>query len=194
MRKLALLFLALGSASGVNAEPEPIISFKIRHYLVKGAGTTEIAQSVYENTPVQMEGGRYGAVTQNQITTSYSAVATGQGGCEVKNARIQLDSTIVLPKLEEDNHSPSVLLEWARYSGALRAHEMQHANNGKYIAETLAGRLYNFKSTLPCHEMRARLDLAVDRLIKNMAVWDKQMDAKTQHGRSQGAFLRPGIR
>lgn len=105
-----------------------------------------------------------------------------------------LDSTIVLPRLIQGGQSPIVLAEWERYIGALRAHEQLHANNGKFTAETLASRLYAFKSNLPCPQMRARLDEAVDRLIQNMGAWDQRLDAETQHGKSQGAFLRPVFR
>jgi predicted secreted Zn-dependent protease len=186
------LLLALGvMALPAHAEPEPIINFKIQHYSVSGTTTAEISTSVFQKTPVKMNNGRFGAVTYNEFTTNYSTVGAGRGGCEVKNARIQLDSTIVLPQLVETDQSEAVIGEWGRYIGALRAHEQMHANNGKLTAETLASRLYDFKSSLPCAEMRVKLDQALDRLIQNMGEWDKQLDAQTEHGKSQGAFLRP---
>lgn len=194
MRKAILLALGIFAASPVYAQPEPIINFNIQHYSVSGSTTTEISKSVFQNTPVKGNFGRYGAVTHNRFTTNYSSVAMAEGGCEVKNALIQLDSTIVLPQLMEVGQSESVMGEWGRYIGALRAHEMMHANNGKYTAETLASRLYDFKTTLPCAQMRAMLDQAVDRLIKNMGDFDTQLDLQTEHGKTQGAFLRPDFR
>lgn len=190
-----LIGLGLVAMSGFSvAQLEPVINFQIRHYDVTGMTTAEISQSVFKNTPVKMNGGRFGAVTHNSFSTSYSAVPTSQGGCEVKNARVVLDSTIVLPRLIQAGQSPIVLAEWERYIGALRAHEQLHANNGKFTAETLASRLYAFKSNLPCPQMRLRLDEAVDRLIQNMGAWDQRLDAETQHGKTQGAFLRPVFR
>jgi predicted secreted Zn-dependent protease len=193
LRKGILLALAF-IACQVHAGPEPVINFTIQHYPVTGASTGEISKSVFQNTPVQMSNGRFGAVTHNKFTTSYSTIATEQGGCEVKNARVQLDSTIVLPQLAETGQSAAVLKEWERYIGALRAHEQMHANNGRYTAETVASRLYDFKSGLSCVQMRAKLDQAVDLLIQNMGNWDTQLDAQTEHGKTQGAFLRPDFR
>lgn len=193
MLKRLLLPLAFVIPISSQAHPVPVINFKIERYSVEGLTTAEIGQSVFRNSPVVIDGGRYGAVTRNDFSTHYSAVANSHGGCEVKNVRIVLDSTIVLPDLVRSTQSPQVLAEWERYIGALRAHEMMHANNGKYTAETLAARLFNFKSNLPCDQMKAKLDLAIDRLVQNMGAWDQQLDSTTQHGRSQGAFLRPGF-
>lgn len=192
--KGGLLVMAMATASSVHASPEPTINFKIQRYAVSGSTTAEISNSVFQNTPVVMNGGRYGAVTHNQFNTGYSTVPTANGGCEVKNVRILLNSTIVLPDLVRNGQSESVLAEWDRYIGALRAHEQMHANNGKYTAETLANRLYDFKASIPCPQMRVSLDQAVDRLINNMGAWDQNLDAKTEHGKTQGAFLRPGFR
>lgn len=192
--RLVLLVLSVATVSAVQASPEPTINFKIQHYPVSGSTTAEISASVFRNTPVVMDGNRFGAVTHNQFQTGYSAVPTASGGCEVKNARIVLNSTIVLPNLIRNGQTPAVLAEWERYIGALRAHEQMHANNGKYTAQTLISRLYDFKADMPCPVMKAKLDLAVDRLINNMGEWDQQLDSKTQHGKTQGAFLRPGFR
>lgn len=196
LRVLCLAGVAtfLGPINTCLAQPEPLINFSIKHYEVTGSTTAEISQSIFRNTPVQINGRSYGAVTHNRFSTSYSSVRMSNGGCAVKNARLVLDSVIILPKLVVDGQSQLVLDEWGRYIGALRAHEMMHANNGKYTAQTLASRLYNFKSTLSCPEMKLRLDRAVDGLINNMGEWDQQLDAKTEHGKSQGAFLRPGFR
>lgn len=192
--KACLLVMGMASVLPVQANPEPTINFKIQRYAVTGSTTAEISNSVFHSTPVVMNGGRYGAVTHNQFNTGYSTVPTANGGCEVKNVRILLNSTIVLPDLVLNGQSESVLAEWERYIGALRAHEQMHANNGKYTAETLATRLYDFKAGMPCSQMRVWLDQAVDRLINNMGTWDQDLDAKTEHGKTQGAFLRPGFR
>lgn len=194
MRKVGLLVLVLATASVAQANPEPTINFNIQHYAVSGSTTAEISASVFKNTPVVMDGNRFGAVTHNQFQTGFSVVPTASGGCEVKNARIVLNSTIVLPNLVRNGQSANVLAEWERYIGALRAHEQMHANNGKYTAETLLNRLYDFKAEMPCPVMKAKLDQAVDRLINNMGAWDQKLDSQTEHGKTQGAFLRPGFR
>lgn len=190
----ALLALALAAAPAAYSQPEPIINFQVQHYQVSGRTTAEISASVFHNTPVRMNGGKFGAVTRNEFNTGYSAVATSRGGCEVKNARVILNSTVVLPKLVVNGQSRVVLAEFERYLGALRAHEKMHANNGKHTAETVLARLYSFKADMPCREMRVRLDRAVEQLIKNMGIWDQQLDAQTEHGKSQGAYLRPDFR
>ncbi|MFL1449387.1 DUF922 domain-containing protein [Pseudomonas tritici] len=178
----------------VNAQPMPTINFNVQHYRVTGSTSMAIRASVFDNTPVKMQGGRYGAVTRNEFNTGYSVVATYLGGCEVRNARVVLNSTVVLPQLVRDGQSAVVMAEWERYLGALRAHEQMHANNGKHTAETVLGRLYNFKANMSCPDMRAKLDAAVGLLIQNMGEWDRRLDAQTEHGKTQGAYLRPDFR
>ncbi|PWC98952.1 MULTISPECIES: DUF922 domain-containing protein [Pseudomonas] len=194
MRNGIMAVALLSAASVATAQPEPTIDFDIRYYDVVGATTAEIRSSVFRSTPIRIKGSPYGAITENRFTTGYSSFGTSSGGCEVKNVRVFLESKITLPRLVINGQSAPVLAEWERYIGALRAHEMMHANNGKYTAETVAGRLYNFKSQIPCDQLRSKLDAAVNQLIHNMGVWDQQLDAQTEHGKSQGAFLRPGFR
>lgn len=175
------------------AEPEPSIDFSVRYYDVTGSTTDQIRASVFHNTPIRINGSPYGAVTENHFDRAYSAVTTSAGACEVKNVRVHLISRITLPRLVQNGQSEAVLSEWQRYIGALRAHEMMHAQNGRYTAETIASRLFSVKSAMPCPQMQQLLNAAVEQLIENMGKWDEQLDAKTEHGRSQGAFLRPGF-
>lgn len=191
--RAALATIGAILVSHAYAAPQPSINFAIRYYDVTGTTTDEIRSAVFRNTPIRIKGVPYGAVTENRFSTGYSAVGTSSGGCEIKNVRIVLDSSITLPRLVPSGQSSAVLAEWDRYIGALRAHEMMHATNGRYTAETVAGRLYDFKAQMPCSQMRDKLDQAVNQLIHNMGVWDQRLDAQTEHGRSQGAFLRPGF-
>jgi len=193
MRRVFIV-AAMAAAPQAYAQPQPTIDFGIRYYDVEGSTTAEIRNSIFRNTPIRINGSPYGAITENRFTTGYSSVGTSSGGCEVKNARVFLDSKITLPRLVPSGQSPAVMAEWERYIGALRAHEMMHATNGRYTAQTVASRLYNFKSQMPCVQMRSKLDTAVNQLIQNMGVWDQQLDAQTEHGKSQGAFLQPGFK
>lgn len=193
MRKFVIAMAGLLAPVLSWAEPEPTIDFSIRYYDVVGSTTDQIRASVFHNTPIRINGSPYGAVTENHFDRAYSAVTTGAGGCEVKNVRVHLISRITLPRLVRDGQSETVLSEWQRYIGALRAHEMMHAQNGRYTAETIASRLFSVKSSMPCSQMQQLLNAAVEQLIENMGKWDEQLDATTEHGRSQGAFLRPGF-
>lgn len=181
-------------AGGSAAAPAPQVNFNIVHYEVQGKTTDEIQRSLFERTPVLMPGGRYGAVTHNRIRTNYSAVGNKSGGCEIKNVRVVLDSTVVLPRLVTPNVSPAVRREWDRYINALAHHEQLHANNGKHIAQTVSQRLFGLKSQHQCDVTLRQLKSGIDHLIKGMAKWDDELDRRTNHGRSQGAFLQEGIR
>lgn len=176
------------------ASPAPQIDFAIQHYDVSGATTDEINASIFQNTPVRIDGRKFGALTVNKFSTNYSTINTSSGGCEVKNVRIGLNSKVILPRLANQDVSDGVRAEWFRYINALAEHERLHANNGKQIAETLSKRLFGFASDLSCKETTVLLNRGIDRLIGNMSEWDRALDHATEHGRAQGAYLRGGIR
>ncbi len=194
MLRAPCLLLGLALSAFATAAPAPVINLSVQYYPVTGSTTDEINQSIFSVSPILIRGTRYGAVTKNEFQTGYSRVATEKGGCEVRNVRVVLNSTILLPQLTQGYHSPAVMNEWRRYMAALIAHEQLHALNGKHTAQTLASRLFGFKSDLPCDEMGERLNAAIDKLIDNMGEWDRELDSTTHHGHTQGAFLQNGIR
>lgn len=193
MARCLLLVLFLVS-TGVEAYPTPIVEFRLKHYPVHGQTVAALKQSMFQNTPVRSEQGTYGGVTENSIETTYDLISTADGGCTVRNPMVRLLSVVTLPKLAEPIASGAVAAEWDRFLGALRAHELIHAQNGRSMANTVLKRLNGVRTQSSCDQVSPRLKHAISKLIDNMGEYDRQIDETTNHGETQGAVLNTRIR
>lgn len=190
---LLVFLMAIVGQGTAYGSPQPIVKFDIVYYPAEGRTISEIHDSMYRNSPIRSAEGTYGGLTTNTITANYDLMQTSSG-CEVRNPVVKLKSIVTLPRLTEDVRSVGTVREWERFIGALRAHELMHARNGRSIAKTVLTRLYNFKSAQACEAIRARLDQAISTLIENMNEFDRHLDRDTSHGATQGAALNLRIR
>lgn len=171
------------------AGPTPTVTFDIQHYAIQGRTMEEIRSSMFGNSPVRNAEGSFGGVTKSQIWTNFDLLNEGDGGCSLRNPSVRIDIKMTLPKLDQGQRSAAVQHEWERFIGALRAHELMHAQNGSYIANTVLTRMMGFKTKLSCAETRPKLNDAIQTLMQRMNDYDKNLDKVTNHGATQGAQL-----
>jgi predicted secreted Zn-dependent protease len=149
----------------------------------------EIRASMFGNSPVRNGDESFGGVTKSQIWATYDLLNEVDGGCSLRNPSVRVDIKMTLPQLDAGQRSPAVQQEWERFMGALRAHELMHAQNGNFIATTVLTRMMGFKTRLSCAETRPKLNDAIQTLIQRMNDNDKKLDQVTNHGATQGAQL-----
>jgi len=184
-----MAIVALLASQLAHANPVPIVNFKIQHYPVQGRTMEEIRASMFGNSPVRNAEESFGGVTKSQIWTSYDLLNEEDGGCSLRNPSVRIDIHMTLPQLGGGQRTAAVQHEWERFMGALRAHELMHAQNGNYIAKTVLDRMMGFKTKLSCTDTRPRLNEAIQTLIQRMNDYDKKLDKDTNHGATQGAQL-----
>lgn len=172
----------------------PIVDFQVTYYPVTGQTIPEIQKSIGQNTPSKEGEYYYAGVTIWDLSSNYDLVDTADG-CAVRNSQVYLNTTIHLPRLAEQRHiSQGVRSEWSRFSNALKTHEMLHAKNAYRAASTLLGKISRVNTSVPCVRAKTIIQDGTDALIRNITEFDRQLDVKTQHGKSQGAFLNMGVR
>lgn len=155
----------------------------------------DIQNSVRANTPIREGDTVYGGATQWKIDTRFTMSSTPTGGCKVEDAVVYLNIFITLPKLQEmPGTRPNVLAEWERFLGALRAHELVHAQNGRYTANTLLKKMTGLKTPMSCSLTREAIETATSSLIERIGARDIVYDKQTQHGATQGAKLNLKIK
>ncbi|HYQ39168.1 MAG TPA: DUF922 domain-containing protein [Pseudomonas sp.] len=187
-----LLLLALTPLAQA-AEP---VSATVReqHYLVYGRSIDDIRRSIIERSPVRNVQGTFAANTRSQYKATYRLVPEGAAGCVLRNARVAVESVVTLPQLAPGTLTPEAAAEWRRYYSALRAHEYLHVENGKESAQATQRWLAGMKLSGPCHEARPSVRVAIETYILKLDERDQQLDALTEHGRSQGAWLDARVR
>ena len=191
MRRI-LLLLAL---TPVVQAVEPVSSMvREQHYIVYGRTIDDIRRSIIERSPVRNERGAFAADTKSHYKTTYRLVPVSQTECVLMDAEVKVESVVTLPKLAPGTLSPAAAAEWRRYYTALRAHEYLHVENGKESAQTTQQWLASMKLSGPCHEARPYVRVAIEAYILKLDERDQQLDAITEHGRSQGAWLDARVR
>ncbi len=112
---------------------------------------------------------------------------SGGGMCRVNDVSVTLHTTIVLPQLAGVDSDRQT--EYARFLIALRIHE-----NGHYrIEQEMANEIDRSLASLPetsCASIEGAANARASEIVRDYNGREVQYDAETDHGRSQGAFLR----
>lgn len=189
-RILLLLVLA-----PVVQAAEPVSSVvREQHYMVYGRTIAEIQRSIIERTPVRHALGTFAGNTRTDYKATYRLVPVGQSSCVLTNAAVRAESVVTLPQLAPGTLHPAVATEWQRYYTALRSHEYLHVESARESARTTQQWLAGMQISGPCHAARPRVRAAIEVHIRSLDESDRQLDALTGHGRSQGAGLKPRVR
>jgi predicted secreted Zn-dependent protease len=81
--------------------------------------------------------------------------------------------------------------EWKRYFGALAIHESGHAGYGIAAAKEMVRLVNSGEWRAPERkELKARIDEACNKTLREFRAQEVAYDEKTDHGRTQGARLK----
>ena len=112
---------------------------------------------------------------------------TGRGNCRIDDVRLTLHTTIVLSQLS--GVDPDRQGEYTRFYSALRIHE-----NGHYrIEQQMAAEIDRKLAALPeaaCSDIERVANAKGHDIMSGFDHKEQQYDDETNHGRTQGAFLK----
>lgn len=109
------------------------------------------------------------------------------GSCRITRAKARISATIVLPKLV--NATAVQQNRFDTLAAALRVHELGHYEIGKKAAADIERGILAMAPMDTCAALKAAADeLAIETLDQYRAE-ERQYDADTDHGRTQGAWL-----
>ena len=191
MGRILLLWVLAFLAQAAEAAGSTV---REQYYTVYGQTVADIQRSIFERTPMRNARGAFAGNTKSNFRTTYRLIALPQQGCTVANAVVKVESVVTLPQLAPAVRSPAVETEWRRYYAALRAHEYLHVQNGEESARTAQQWLAGVKTRWSCAEAKPQVSAAIRSFLLRLDERDQQMDAATEHGRSQGAWLDARVR
>lgn len=172
----------IGDATG-----EPV--FLHDYYEVEGDTLDDVLRSMEERHP-----GGHNAYTTWHVGWKYEFVSRPLA-CELSSFWTVVQARYTLPRLVRDPlQSPALLEEWERYVGALRVHEEQHAAFGQEAAREME-RLVAERYTRGTNRegLRAAIDQACRTILDETRERERAYDERTDHGRTQGAWLAGSI-
>jgi predicted secreted Zn-dependent protease len=114
----------------------------------------------------------------------------GAGVCQVESLSTELELVMTLPRWSPPaGAAASLVASWERYVAALRVHEEGHLEHGRGAERDFRAVAASL-SAPDCAALDQALRQLYASILSDYQVRDTAYDARTEHGKSQGAWLR----
>lgn len=164
-------------------------SVSFNYYVISPAAPRDISGELARNTPVSIEGRKYRGMTRWRIQWNYT-YRQGDGQCFIATARTVLTVIFTMPRLSTwSNAIPAVREPFDKYYTALLAHESGHKESGRLAAREITHRLPQLPGSTNCDAAARNANAEALAIIARYNQRDKDYDATTRHGISQGATI-----
>ena len=193
---LAVLSLRVGgggatapvsSGGGVEAGPARPVRTHVAAapYAVAGASEAAVLASMAQAAPREGDETFFG-LTTTELSFRY-ARAQEAGVCALRDVRVDLAVTVVLPRWTRPAGAPSTLArDWARFEAALARHEDRHRVLAEAGAEAVRAGLDGLTAAT-CADADAEARRRAERVGIETEAAQRRYDDETSHGQSQGA-------
>ena len=111
--------------------------------------------------------------------------------CELTQVKVDVFSTILLPKIIADD--VSVNDYFVTFLNSLRIHEIGHVRNGINAAYEIESVVQKIPPKQNCDALTAATQRVVSTVIKKYELLDIRYDKETGHGKTQGAWIDPAL-
>jgi len=198
---LSVLLLVLSCAGTTQAQPLALlmaetadpgaVSIRVEkvYYDVEGETPAALAAQLGRHGP-RVENGRFFSLTEWEVRTEYRWDQRPDG-CRLVGLRVRASVQTHMPRWRRTDAAPESLSgAWGRFLAALDWHEHGHRDLAEEAAEAIQKRLSTLRApTCPRVEARAYGEL-ID-VLNEYEQYNRDYDAATDHGRSQGAVWPP---
>jgi len=166
---------------------------RIDYYVVRGLTEEAIAGSLRRAPPRKL--GSFQGQTRFDFYWDYDlkpiSSREGMAICEVRNAGVDIEIVIILPRHPTIATAPATLqATWQDFTAALESHELNHAKDaarfGGKIPDALNGMIG------PCATLDEMADTKGMEYLNLAARAADDYDAETNHGETEGTFF-PGL-
>lgn len=179
--------LALSCAT-LPAAAEVVEHLQQRSYPVSAAAEQRLYEAIDAASPIRQDGRVFHGYTRWDLNWRFATQARSDGRCRITSVFVELRITIDLPELREGSEAQRAA--FAAYLPALREHEMGHAQNGRDAAAAIERRIFILPEMRSCIELNQQANQIGQQAVAEFQRRDVQYDQRTQHGKTQGAWLR----
>lgn len=182
---LALPFSALLFAASARAEVHEALDYS--HYEVRAKPGRPLSQALNDASPFRPGDKVFHSATAWNLDWQVRPEPTSDGRCRVAEVRVNLQGSMVLPRLVEGDGVQRK--RFAEYLPRLREHEMGHFEIGREAARKLEESFHALAAARSCSELQSAARDAGARMLPKYEAMGAAYDLHTQHGRTQGAWL-----
>lgn len=173
----------------LEAQAQPLMNIQYRYYSVRGNTVEQIAQSLYQKTPVIYQGQKFHAYTRWNVQWQFRWQPSTQG-CSIVSPQTTVDIQYTLPRLtNEASLRPAVRDRWQRYYAALVRHENGHRDFGLAAGREIYRRLLMMGSRRTCQRLEQEANQLANQTIAQYAAREREYDRLTNHGAKDGAVF-----
>jgi predicted secreted Zn-dependent protease len=180
---LLLSLLAIAQAS--SAEVRESIDYT--YYTVEVNANSSIREALNKATPIYEDNRPFHGNTKWHIRWNYHWFKQADGRCKITNVTTDLTATVTLPKLIGATAAQAEVFD--KFVSALRTHELGHYDIGKKVAAVIDSGILTLPEMSSCDELESTANALGYQAINDGKAQDKQYDATTGHGKTQGASI-----
>lgn len=178
---LALMCVCCTAHAEVRSELE------FQSYQAQAIRGKSLYQALEAASPIRQNGHAFLGHTSRDTRWSLHWRDSG-GACRLDSIHVDLHVTIMLPQL--NGVDPDRQAEYSRFYAALRIHEDGHYRNALKMADEIERVLEQLPAMHSCRMLEDAANDAGHRVIADYDRMDLEYDARTGHGKTQGAYLR----
>ena len=186
---LVLMAVFLTNFLNLTVEAKPVINITTNYYNVKGKTVSDIAKSLYNDSPIIYQGNKYHGYTSWNVKWNFNWYKYPDY-CQITAVKTTVDVKYTLPKLVSySSLSSSVKQKWDKYYTSLINHEEGHKNFGINSAYNIEKSILNMGKRNSCQQLEKDANIIGNNVIKSSIEQEKEYDKITNHGVTQGAIF-----
>lgn len=166
-----------------SAGPTGVLDLQVSvvHYDVRGQDYPAVVRSLRANGPKGFHG-----LAKWSVAFDNSMEQRGDD-CAISAVRVLVTGEILMPRWVDAAAAPLDLQRrWSDHYAALQRHEDGHIQHGRELALLVKERLMGL-GVMACDRLAALARDESQRLYENLKARDREYDARTNHGATQGA-------
>jgi predicted secreted Zn-dependent protease len=165
----------------------PVVNEKYEYYEVRGNNEKDLRCQMTDHGCRWSDGRKYDSVTSWYVTWDYGYNRTPQG-CSAESFKAIVDITFRFPKWVRSDEAPQAMTDkWDAYMKNLVAHENGHRDMAVAAAADLYREVSSLRPAPSCAEIDRKVKMLCRERIEQMNQDQKEYDATTVHGATQGA-------
>jgi predicted secreted Zn-dependent protease len=156
------------------------------YYSVTGNSAEELEDSLRQNGPRDELGAVRFAYTD--WTVKWNWKRQDDGTIDLRSVQLTCLATILLPKVDSrEGWTPDLSLAWDAFVERTRHHELNHVGHVEQLAPRILDRLDQVATQLGRVSAKRAESIVAD-VIAQIRAKDREYDATTRHGRTEGTW------
>jgi predicted secreted Zn-dependent protease len=178
---LCLLIIAKTSSAQVSE------SLDYLYYTANADSRYSLLSVLNKASPIKINNRTFHGLTKWNVKWNYRWFEQPDGRCKITKVTTKYTSSIQLPELTGADSTQEQAFN--TYLTALRTHELGHYDIGKQAADIIDSGIASLPEMSSCKEIETAANGLGYQTLDEYRAKEKQYDADTGHGKTQGAWL-----